>query len=407
MLKRLRIQFVATIMVIVTLMLCLIFGLVYFFTRSNLEQESLSMMRSIAAISQQLGPPIFQFGRPDEEREQVRLPFFTIESSADGQLTATGGGYYDLTDSAFLREVFSKAIQANRPTGTLKSLHLRFLRADTPFGQRVIFADTTSERSTLYNLAKTCGIIGAVCLLLFLWISIRLAEWVVKPVEKAWRQQRQFISDASHELKTPLTVIIANAELLEGETSGEVAFVRNILSMSRQMRCLVERLLELARADSEQRTAELVPVDFSTLVSDALLPFEPAFFEAGLQLSSVIAENLSVCGEEQQLRHLIDILLDNAQKYALPGGQVSVRLSSWGHHRCRLTVANPCSGLTAEELQNLFKRFYRTDPARLRNGSFGLGLSIAESIVLAHHGHIWAESGHGAICFTVELPIAK
>ena len=126
-------------------------------------------------------------------------------------------------------------------------------RVDSPFGQRVVFADITSEQSTLNNLVKNCILIGVLCFFAFLGISIRLAAWTVKPVERAWQKQRQFVSDASHELKTPLTVIMTNAELLQGredDRESQVQFSSNILTMSRQMRALVEQMLELARADS-------------------------------------------------------------------------------------------------------------------------------------------------------------
>ena len=245
------------------------------------------------------------------------------------------------------------------------------------------------------------------CFFAFLAISLKLAAWTVKPVERAWQQQRQFVSDASHELKTPLTVIMTNAELLQSEENdrdSQVRFSANILTMSRQMRALVEQMLELARADSGQGKADLRPVDLSTLAADALLPFDPVFFEQGLMLSSQLAEGINVNGDAGRLKEVLDILLDNARKYTEPPGTVNVRLERWGHHRCRLTVSNPGPPLSAAEQKDIFKRFYRTDPARSRDGSFGLGLSIAQRITEEHHGRIWVESSGGYNRFTVELP---
>ncbi len=258
----------------------------------------------------------------------------------------------------------------------------------------MIFADTTSEQSTLNNLVKNCILIGVLCFFAFLGISIKLAAWTVKPVKWAWQQQRQFVSDASHELKTPLTVIMTNAELLQSEENdrdSQVRFSANILTMSRQMRALVEQMLELARADSGQGKADLRPVDLSTLAADALLPFDPVFFEQGLMLSSQLAEGINVNGDAGRLKEVLDILLDNARKYTEPPGTVNVRLERWGHHRCRLTVSNPGPPLSAAEQKDIFKRFYRTDPARSRDGSFGLGLSIAQRITEEHHGRIWVD----------------
>ena len=407
MLKRLRLQFVAVIMVIVTIMLCTVFGMLYFFTKSNLEQESLAMLRSLTTLPMQIRPTGYQFGRPGEDPEQVRLPFFSLQVEENGELSATGGGYYDLSDKDFLHILFEAVAETGKQSGTLDTYHLRFLSTEGPFGQRIFFADTTSEQSTLNNLAKNCILIGVLCFFAFLAVSVKLAAWTVKPVERAWQQQRQFVSDASHELKTPLTVIMTNAELLQSEENdrdSQVRFSANILTMSRQMRALVEQMLELARADSGQGKADLRPVDLSTLAADALLPFDPVFFEQGLMLSSQLAEGINVNGDAGRLKEVLDILLDNARKYTEPPGTVNVRLERWGHHRCRLTVSNPGPHLSAAEQKDIFKRFYRTDPARSRDGSFGLGLSIAQRITEEHHGRIWVESSGGYNCFTVELP---
>ena len=225
MLKRLRLQFVAVIMVIVTIMLCTVFGMLYFFTRSSLEQESFAMMRAVPVGIMAPDRPLAPFARPGEQQEQVRLPFFVVQEAEDGTLTAAGVGYYDLSpgeafDQTFLQELIQEVERVNRPSGELKQYHLRFLRVDAPFGQSVIFADTTSEQSTLNNLVKNCILTGVLCFFAFLGISIKLAAWTVKPVEWAWQQQRQFVSDASHELKTPLTVIMTNAELLQSAVSA-------------------------------------------------------------------------------------------------------------------------------------------------------------------------------------------
>lgn len=280
-------------------------------------------------------------------------------------------------------------------------------QVDAFSGRRLVFADVTSERATLRNLLETCAIVGLLCFGAFLCVSALLAAWMVKPVDKAWEQQRQFVADASHELKTPLAVIMTNAELLQspGWAEGEQAkFLDSILTMSRQMRVLVERLLELARADSGQRGAAVETVDLSALAESALLPFEPLFFEQGLTLSGEIEPGVAVRGSGPQLRQVADILLDNARKYSGAEGRVMVVLKRAGKRHCRLSVSSPGEALSKNELKDIFKRFYRADKARSRDGGFGLGLSIAQSIAEQHHGRIWAESGGGLNTFCVELP---
>lgn len=402
MLRRLRLKFVVINMTIVTVMLCVIFGLVYHFTRVDLETENLNMMRVVASL-----PSLDRLGRPDEPPEEVRLPYFILQMEDDGRVSAFGGGYYDLSDRTFLQTLADKAAAVPGDTGVLAEYGLRFCRVMTPMGERLVFSDISSERATLDSLVRTSLVIGAVSFFAFLGLSLLMARWAVKPVERAWRQQRQFVADASHELKSPLTVIMTNAELLQGLEGGsrEAAAAGHILFMARQMKELVERMLELARADSGQAAA-MAAVDWSRTVSDAVLPFEPVFFERGLTLTSHIQPGLSVWGCADQLRQVADILLDNARKYAAADSIVYLHLERHSHSHCLLMVENKGEPLSPEALHDIFKRFYRGDRARSRDGGFGLGLAIARQIVSAHRGRIWAESREDRVRFYVELPLS-
>ena len=387
MIRKLRLKFICVNMLIVTVMLTGIFTMVYHFTRYGMETRSIAMLQAVASEP-------FQHNRPGDLLDGVQLPFFILDLDAAGNIMETDG-YFDLSDLDYLQTLVSAADNAGGRDGVLSAYGLRFCRSITHRGERIAFADMSSERATLSNLIKTCILIGAACFAAFLLISWLLARWAVKPVETAWKQQRQFVADASHELKTPLTVIMTNAELLNSpdfDQAHRSQFAAHILTMSRQMRALVEQMLELARADSGQGKADLRPVDLSTLAADALLPFDPVFFEQGLMLSSQLAEGINVNGDAGRLKEVLDILLDNARKYTEPPGTVNVRLERWGHHRCRLTVSNPGPPLSAAEQKDIFKRFYRTDPARSRDGSFGLGLSIAQRITEEHHGRIWVDT---------------
>lgn len=400
MLKRLRIQFISVIMTLVTVMLCLILGIVYLSQKNSMETESLRMMQTAAAIP-------FQPGRPDRPPKGVRLPYFQLRIGREGQIIPAGDGYYDLSDQEFLQKLTKIVLARQEDTGVIQDYRLRFCRVMTPAGQTLVFADISNELATLSSLLKTCVLIGVLCFAAFFAISILLAFWMVSPVERAWRQQRQFVADASHELKTPLTVIISNAELLqlpEYDQQSKACFSGRILTMSQQMRGLVERLLELARADNGQSQPAHAALNLSELAEYAVLPFEPLFFEKGLELETEIQAGIWVEGSGQQLQQVIDILLDNGQKYAPAPGRVQLRLGPGDRRRCLLTVSNDCPPMKKEELQNLFKRFYRLDKARSRDGSFGLGLAIAESIVTQHRGRIWAQWQEGRITFFVELP---
>lgn len=400
MIKKLRLKFIAINMSIVTIMLCVILGLVFYFTKASLESESIAMMQNIARRPLQLGIP-YELG------EDVRLPYFTVQIGMHGEVLATSGGYYDLSDEEFLYDLIRLTIGSPKKFAVIEKYNLRYYRVDTPFNYLFVFADISSERATLNSMMRTCFLIGGLSFFIFLGISILLSKWAVKPVDVAWKQQRQFIADASHELKTPLTVIMTNAELMQNPKYAEEdkhKFLSSILTMSMQMKGLIEQMLELARADSSDSKETLDIVDLSKLVSKLLLPFEPIFFEKGLSLTIQIEENIKIEGEEAQLCQLLDVLLDNAQKYSKEDGFTWVTLKKQGKGHCLLVVANEGETITDEEAQNIFKRFYRIDKARSRTGSFGLGLSIAKSIVTRHHGKIWAQGKGGINYFYVELP---
>lgn len=390
MIRRLRIKFVCINMVLVTAMLWAILTVVLHSTQAGMASESMRAMEAAVLPGPQ---------RPAGPGWGPRC--FTLELGSGGELSASPGAD-SFGGEAWLRQVWEAA--RGRQEGLLEEEGLRFRRVGPPERQKVVFADASGELAAMASLRRSCLLVGSGGFLAFLGLSILLARWAVGPVDQAWRRQQQFVADASHELKTPLTVILANAELLAdpGCTGGE-RLAGNILTVARQMRSLVERLLELARMDAGKGEAQ-EPVDLSRLVGDALLPFEPVFFEAGLTLESRVEEGIWVRGSGMQLAQAADILLDNARKYAAPGSAVSLRLERTGRW-CLLRVATAGEPLTRQERQDVFKRFYRADPARAREGGCGLGLSIARSIAAAHRGRIWAESGPAGNVFLIRLPV--
>ena len=400
MIRKLRIKFICVIMAIVMVLLGCILGVVIHFTGQSMEMQSISMMRTIATSPFQQGIP----GKTHDD--QVRLPFFTVQISSRGELIAANGGYFDLTDREYLQEIVNSALLSDREIGELEEQDLRFLKSVSLRGFTIVFSDTTTESSTMKHLVYSCMAIFFVAMIVFLGISILLSHWVIKPVATAWDQQRQFVADASHELKTPLSVIMANAELMQDQDTGEEdrkTYSGNILSMTYQMRTLVENMLEMARVDNGTVKMNFTSVDFSELVSDAALSFQLLYEEKGMGLRCAVPDGIEIHGSEQHLYQVMDVLLDNALKYGAPNSMVSVDLVSNGRS-CQLSVASPGEPISREDLKNIFKRFYRADKARAMNGSYGLGLSIAESIVEAHKGKIWAESEDGYNTFFVQLP---
>ncbi len=340
MLKKLRIKFVCINMTIVTCILVLMLSSIAYFESNNIRQSNRQFMMEVAS------KPIYM-GSPSNPEVHI------------------------ISDTSLIKEIVS-----------------------------------TTEAAAIQNVIRNCFMIGIVSFFIFLALSIALANWSVKPVEKAWDQQKQFIADASHELKTPLSIILTNAELLtsqEYDSLHKETFSQNILAVAKQMRSLVEGLLELSRIDNHSIKLHMQSFDFSKTVEDSLCIFEVLFFERGLLLFTEIEKEIHLTGSESHLKQVLEILLDNALKYAAPKTQVSVRLKTQTSS-VLLVVSNIGEPMSKEDLQNIFKRFYQTEKSHHRSDSYGLGLAIAEGIVLEHRGKIWAESINGVNTFFVKIP---
>lgn len=388
MIRSLRRKFIAMTMAVFTALLCVIFGLVIHFTGQNLQAESIRFLRQTAQEPVLSGVP-----------GQVSQPCFVIRANPWGQTVQSSGGF-DLSDQALVTDIVAQAASSETELGVLEQYNLRFYRSQRPGELTLVFVDISGEQTAMNNLKLTCAAIGVCSVAIFWGVSVLLARWAVRPVERSWDEQRQFVADASHELKTPLTVILTNAELMQAEPDPQYA--RSVHAMALRMRSLVESLLELARVDNGAVRAAFEETDLSELVSEELLPFEPLYFERGMLLDSEIEEHLTVSGSPGHLRQVVSILLDNALNYSPENAGVLLKLSAQGQHAL-LTVTNPGS-LSREECRKIFQRFYRVDTART-GGGYGLGLPIAKGIAEDHGGRIWAESRDDLVIFSVQLPL--
>lgn len=281
-------------------------------------------------------------------------------------------------------------------------------------GGKRIFLVTSLDNlnSSLLLFAAELGGIFLLAGLLVFGLSFFLARMSLRPVEHAFSEQQRFVQDASHELKTPLTVILANLSILKSHPTAtiheEVLWIQNTETEAKRMQELTERLLFLAKADAKKLPPRSEVLSLSTLVESTALPFTALAFERKLSLALDIAPALSVSGDAQTLAQLLAILLDNALKYAAPGTEVTVRLCRQKKHAL-LSVHNNGELIPADALPRLFDRFFRVDKSRARAaGGYGLGLSIAKTIANAHGGDIRAESTaeHGTV-FTVTLPLSE
>lgn len=371
MIKKLRWKFVTITMSIVTILLVSIFVTLYYSTKTGYRQ------RSMDALHTAMKKDFPDNNPPPPRREETPVLIVDVGTA-----------------------------------GTLDEQHLRYLQGNKgPDGRiRYVFTDIYAEQTSLRRQIVYSAVIGFCAFCVFFIFSVVLSGWAVKPLEKAWEKQRQFVADASHELKTPLTVILSNAGMLSQADAvpDEINRLRieRVLAEAERMKQLVESLLTLARSDSGNASAAFRPLDLSFVVNSSIMTFEPFIFEMGKRISYEVDKDIRIHGDEKKLRQLADILLDNACKYSPKGGLITVGLTASSGREAVLSVANEGNALTEHEINQLFHRFYRTDPSRSDVPGYGLGLSIAENIVKEHGGEIRAESDEtGVNRFTVVLPI--
>lgn len=410
MLHRLRVKFILTNMLLVTLVLLAVFGALVYSTASQLQRESVTVMTLM--LRRDGVPPQFEFKAPlpGTEREwQSVIPAFCVMVDGQGEISLEAGENVKVSQDV-VEQAVEQVLTSGANSGTLSELGLRFLKETTQDGEiQIAFSDLSWEWNSLWRLVFNSLLIGAGAMVVFFLISLFLSRLALKPVEEAWQQQRQFVADASHELKTPLTVILANTGIVEGHPQDTVAsqdkWIRYIREEAQRMKGLVEDMLFLAKHDDARRPTKSQLCNLSDLVTGCVLRFESVAFESGVELDSEIQPELSIHGDLDCLERLVMILLDNAVKYAGEPGRVRLELQR-RQERAVLSVTNTGTPIPPEHLEHLFQRFYRVDGSRSRKeGGYGLGLAIAQTIVQAHRGQIEVKSdAQNGTCFTVTLP---
>lgn len=387
MIKKLRKKVMGLTVLFVAVLLSAVLLSLFFSARGTITQRSTQQLQ--AAL---------QFGV-----ERAETPCFIAEVLPSGTVRVSGSNYYNLNDHEALSEAVEAAMSSGLRQGVLRQQGLRFCRQDGLLTVRIAFMDSSFEQDTLRSLTLAGALLFAAALAVVAALGWLLAGYITRPVERAWKRERQFLADASHELKTPLTVILSSSALLEETADDEQQpYVENIRAESQRMRSLVEDMLTLWRTEETKPT--LVSTSLSEVVTEAVLRFEPVAFEAGHALHYDIENELSLMGQEETLRRLVNILLDNAVKYAAPNTAVKLTLDKVGKQAV-LAVENEGEPIPPEKLQHIFDRFYRADESRGEAKGFGLGLAIAQEIVRGHRGNISARSDERYTVFTVTLPL--
>ncbi len=411
MLKKLRRKFILINMSLLSLVLVIVIAAVGYSNYQQLKNESDAVLQR-ALSNDGSRPPIHrvEIGMPGEKlpKSEPMLPAFSVLLDQEGKVLSETRENVDVSGKAMV-QMADMVLETGLQEGVLHDMNLRFLMKETPEGTRIAFVDMSREMDMLASQLTALLLIGLGGLAAFFLISLFLSAWALRPVEKAWGQQQQFVANASHELRTPLTVILANLGILLSHPQDAIAkqakWIENTQTEANRMKKLVEDLLFLARSDAAQAPLIRTEFNLSDAVLGCLLPFEPLAYEKGVTIQSDIQPEVSLVGDEGQIKQLTVILLDNACKYAGDQGDVTVSLKKI-KDGVRLSVGNTGRPIPQENLTQIFDRFYRADSARSREeGGYGLGLSIAKTIVDHHGGRISADSSEAAgTLLTVWLP---
>ena len=398
MIYRLQKRFILICTVSVLTVIALVFGVILVLNISSMNRNMDMLADRVSEGggrfpgSMQEKPPHDKIPPPNDQSFEFITPetpfatrHFTVFFDKQGEVARTNTeSIYSITEETAI-EYAKRVLDGKDARGWIDNYRYKIFATD--MGTGVVFVDGSMSRSSLMQSMTIAGFVLLGCAALVLTLIFLLSKKAVKPIAESYEKQKQFITDANHELKTPLTLILANLDIAEAEL-GKNEWLDDIRSEGHRMTELVNQLVALSRMDEEGQPLNVTEIALGELVADTVSEFEPLAKERGKALTANVDKEITYHGDETLLHRLVGILMDNAIKYCDQGGEISVNL-----HRGRriiLTVENTYAAVGELELNRLFDRFYRADKARKFTGGYGVGLSMAKAIVEKHKGEITA-----------------
>ena len=409
MIKRLRKNIILVNILLVGTVILLIFAAVCINSYSSAKTELERSMNMIAerSLDDYKRPPE-KFGEKKHDNQPSQLnSYITVAVDYEGNILSRQESNATI-DEDILSNSVSEAISSDKQVGEIGEYNLTYVKNEQIDRIIIVFADNSSVYSTLRNTILVClGLFLTSMAVIFL-ISLALSGIAVNPVKAAWNKQKQFVADASHELKTPLTVILANNNIMmshkNSKVEDEIKWLQSTEDEAQHMKKLIDQMLFLAKSDAESSKTELTKVNVSEIIEAASLNFEPIAFEKGILLDCEIEPDIIADSNATMLNQLSHILIDNAVKYSASSGIVKIKLLS-RNDKLIFSVNNYGNVISKEELAHIFDRFYRAEKSRTTKG-YGLGLSIAQNITNCIGGKISVESSEDkGTTFSVEWNI--
>ena len=328
--------------------------------------------------------------------------FFSVLFDDSGAVVSSDVGMIAAVDEDGAEALAQEVYAAGKANGFTS--FYRYLRSAENGQTRIIFLDCGRGLETFRSFLLSTVWIAMLGMAAVFALLVIFSGRIIRPVSESYEKQKQFITDAGHEIKTPLTIIDADAELLEMEL-GESEWIRDIQSQTKRLTDLTNELISLARMEEDGSRFEMIDFPFSDLVEETSQSFQSRARLENKRFTVSVEPMLSMNGDQKAIRQLLSILLDNALKYSPEGGDISLsadRRSGSLTLTVRNTTAEP---MTKEQLSRMFDRFYRADPSRsAKSGGYGIGLSIAKAVVTAHKGKLTAAGEPGGVAITAVFP---
>lgn len=414
MIRKLRIKFIFASMLSLLLVLTIIFGTVGILNYKKILADADSILSilqendgSFPMNDHPKNDTVFTDIPPrDDHRFSAELPYesryFSVFLSADGTVISVNTGKIAAVDTSTAIDYAQSVIKSGDVQGFVKDYRYTVYTVDNEI--HVIFLDYGREMSSFRTFLFTGAGVSLIGLLAVLLLLIFFSGWIVKPFSENYEKQKQFITDAGHELKTPLTIIDADAEVLEMDI-GKNEWLSDIQVQTKRLAQLTNSLIQLSRME-EQPQVEKIEFPLSDVVEEMVETFQALAKTQNKNLSGKIQPMLSMNGDEKAIRQLVTILMDNAVKYSDDGGRIELILEKQ-NNSIQLSVFNTANCISKENLPHFFDRFYRADQSRnSKTGGYGLGLPIASAIVTAHRGKIWATTqDEKSLLIIVSLPV--
>lgn len=431
MLKKMRNKFLILNMSIISVVMIATFVIIYSVFYSNIQSENQNKLLSLPVTHSETSVEQIYNGVSAETHVVRNLPSdyslsFSIEVNEDGEVLDIQS-YIDMSDETYYKAAELAWNNQDGSTIELDDKMWQYVISDaglthvvSEYGQQstvttinnnfISFLDVTASYNNLKQLFVIFLMVGIGMLIVIFFISLYFANRTIEPIVRAWEKQKQFVTDASHELKTPLAIIDANSDALlaneEDTIKNQKKWLEYIKEESDRMAKLINNLLLLAKAEDTSIQTFSASFDISAVVNYAILSMEAIVFEKDIRFTHSIEQDIMTKGDSEQLKQVIIILLDNAIKYTNKKGYISIALKKT-KRQIVFSIENSGNGIKKADIPKLFDRFYRTDPSRTQeNGGYGLGLSVAKAIMDRLGGEFFVESiENESTTFTFTIPL--